>query len=125
MVVTSPSRQRQPPCKTTKVKSDEAADAAALTTYLLLLAVWRPVARAGIPQSPRTSNLLQFLISRVLASDGNSYTVQPVLSAVHESGRRHGSDGGKECQTSSSGDKHPRGTDQRHVVEEQWEAQVC
>ena len=30
----SPSRQRQPPCKTSKEKSDEAADAAALT-YLL------------------------------------------------------------------------------------------
>ena len=34
MVETSPSRQRQPPCKTNKKMTDEAADAAALT-YLL------------------------------------------------------------------------------------------
>ena len=34
MVEGSPSRQRRPPCKTNKGKSDEAADAAALT-YLL------------------------------------------------------------------------------------------
>ena len=38
MVESSPSRQRRPPCKTSKEMSDEAADAAALTyllTYLL------------------------------------------------------------------------------------------
>ena len=35
MVQSSPSRQRRPPCKTSKEMSDEAADAAALTTYLL------------------------------------------------------------------------------------------
>ena len=34
MVESSPSRQRQPPCKTSKEMSDEAADTAALT-YLL------------------------------------------------------------------------------------------
>ena len=34
MVESSPSRQRRPPCKTNKEKSDEAADATALT-YLL------------------------------------------------------------------------------------------
>ena len=34
MVESTPSRQRQPPCKTNKEMSDEAADAAALT-YLL------------------------------------------------------------------------------------------
>ena len=34
MVESSPSRQRQPPCKTSKKMSDEAADAATLT-YLL------------------------------------------------------------------------------------------
>ena len=34
MVESTPSRQRRPPCKTNKEKSDEAADAAALT-YLL------------------------------------------------------------------------------------------
>ena len=34
MVESSPSRQRRPPCKTSKEMSDEAADAAALT-YLL------------------------------------------------------------------------------------------
>ena len=34
MVESIPSRQRRPPCKTNKEKSDEAADAAALT-YLL------------------------------------------------------------------------------------------
>ena len=31
MVESTPSRQRRPPCKTNKEKSDEAADAAALT----------------------------------------------------------------------------------------------
>ena len=39
MVESSPSRQRRPPCKTSKVMSDEAAAAAALTyllTYLLM-----------------------------------------------------------------------------------------
>ena len=35
MVESSPSRQRRPPCKTSKEMSDEAADAAALT-YILL-----------------------------------------------------------------------------------------
>ena len=34
MVESTPSRRRRPPCKTNKEKSDEAADAAALT-YLL------------------------------------------------------------------------------------------
>ena len=34
MVESSPSRQRRPPCKTSKEMSDDAADAAALT-YLL------------------------------------------------------------------------------------------
>ena len=34
MVESSPSRQRRPPCKTSKEMSDEAADAAAVT-YLL------------------------------------------------------------------------------------------
>ena len=38
MVESSPSRQRRPPCKTSKEMSDEAADAAALT-YLLTLSV--------------------------------------------------------------------------------------
>ena len=36
MVESSPSRQRWPPCKTTKGMSDEAADAAALTHSLTL-----------------------------------------------------------------------------------------
>ena len=40
MVESSPSRQRRPPCKTNKEKSDEAADAAALT-YLLLTYCFR------------------------------------------------------------------------------------
>ena len=42
MVESSPSRQRRPPCKTSKEMSDEAADAAALTyllTYLLILSL--------------------------------------------------------------------------------------
>ena len=34
-VESSPSRQRRPPCKTNNGMSDEAADAAALTYYLL------------------------------------------------------------------------------------------
>ena len=34
MVESSPSRQRRPPCKTSKEMSDEAADAAALTYVL-------------------------------------------------------------------------------------------
>ena len=38
MVESSPSRQRQPPCKTNKGKSDEAADAAALN-YLLTVSL--------------------------------------------------------------------------------------
>ena len=40
MVKSSPSRQRRPPCKTSKEMSDEAADAAALTyllTYMVAL----------------------------------------------------------------------------------------
>ena len=36
MVESTPSRQRRPPCKTNKEESDEAADAAALTYYLVL-----------------------------------------------------------------------------------------
>ena len=36
MVESSPSRQRRRPCKTNKEMSDEAADAAALTYYLLI-----------------------------------------------------------------------------------------
>ena len=42
MLETSPSRQRRPPCKTSKEMSDEAADAAALTyllTYLYIVIV--------------------------------------------------------------------------------------
>ena len=38
MVESSPSRQRRPACKTNKEMSDEAADAAALTYLLTLLA---------------------------------------------------------------------------------------
>ena len=41
MVESSPSRQRRPPCKTNKEKSDEAADAAALT-YLLTYCLQDP-----------------------------------------------------------------------------------
>ena len=41
MVESCPSRQRRPPCKTNKGKSDEAADAAALT-YLLTYCGKRP-----------------------------------------------------------------------------------
>ena len=41
MVESSPSRQRRPPCKTSKEMSDEAADAAALT-YLLTSYVSHP-----------------------------------------------------------------------------------
>ena len=41
MVESSPSRQRRPPCKTSKEMSDEAADAAALT-YLLTCAHSEP-----------------------------------------------------------------------------------
>ena len=36
MVESSPSRQRRSPCKTSKEMSDEAADAAALTSLLIL-----------------------------------------------------------------------------------------
>ena len=38
MVKSTPSRQRRPPCKTSKEMSDEAADAAALTYLLTLMA---------------------------------------------------------------------------------------
>ena len=51
MVESPPSRQRRPPCKTSKEMSDEAADAAALTylpllTYLLSL---RPFSMCAVP----------------------------------------------------------------------------
>ena len=36
MVESSPSRQRRPPCKTSKEMSDEAADAAAFTLLYLI-----------------------------------------------------------------------------------------
>ena len=49
MVESSPSRQRRPPCKTNKEKSDEAAEAAALT-YLLTYSSKRKI-------KPQTSNL--------------------------------------------------------------------
>ena len=56
MVESFPSRQRQPPCKTNREKSDEAADAAALT-YLLtyspvnvfMIALQRGCDLRGIP----------------------------------------------------------------------------
>ena len=48
MVESSPSRQRRPPCKTSKEMSDEAADAAALTYFLTGLFV---PPRAGVPGS--------------------------------------------------------------------------
>ena len=76
----------------------------------------------GIPETPHTSNLLQFVMSQVLASDGNSKTVKPVLSTVYESVLRNGSDRGIACQSSASGDRHQPGNDQRHVVEGQREA---
>ena len=50
MVESSPSRQRQPPCKTNKEMSDEAADAAALT-YLLTLGTPRQLALATLSLS--------------------------------------------------------------------------
>ena len=83
------------------------------------------MARAGIPESPHTSNLLQFVMSPVLASNGNCQTVSPVFGAVYEFGLRHGSDEAQECQKSACGDRHPRGTEQRHVVQGRWEAQLC
>ena len=43
MVESSPSRQRRPPCKTSKEMSDEAADAAALTYLLTYPCVCRKV----------------------------------------------------------------------------------
>ena len=46
MVESSPSRQRRPPCKTSKEMSDEAADAAALT-YLLTYTTQFPCWEAG------------------------------------------------------------------------------
>ena len=49
MVESSPSRQRQPPCKTNKEMSDEAADAAALTYLLTCLAGVRAVLVRGPP----------------------------------------------------------------------------
>ena len=42
MVEISPSRQRRPPCKTSKVMSDEAADAVALTYLLTAMRPPRP-----------------------------------------------------------------------------------
>ena len=42
MVESTPSRQRRPPCKTSKEMSDEAADAAALTYLLTYLPLMPP-----------------------------------------------------------------------------------
>ena len=47
MVESSPSRQRRPPCKTNKEKSDEAADAAALT-YLLTYLAYNHICPCGV-----------------------------------------------------------------------------
>ena len=51
MVESSPSCQRRPPCKTNKEKSDEAADAAALT-YLLTYSTLPRNARTGRMSCP-------------------------------------------------------------------------
>ena len=53
MVESTPSRQRRPPCKTTKEESDEAADAAALT-YLLTPASTTLARQTRAPQAPHT-----------------------------------------------------------------------
>ena len=51
MVESSPSRQRRPPCKTSKEMSDEAADAAALT-YLLTITI-KATLIAALAHSPQ------------------------------------------------------------------------
>ena len=48
MVESSPSRQRRPPCKTNKEKSDEATDAAALI-YLLTYFTYCLASRLNSP----------------------------------------------------------------------------
>ena len=52
MVESSPSRQRRPPCKTSKEMSEEAADAAAVTYLLTYLLVY-----AGIVSGPHRGRL--------------------------------------------------------------------
>ena len=60
MVESSPSRQRRPPCKTSREMSDEAADAAALT-YLLTYFSWE-----FIIKDMKGSSLTQSLVRSVL-----------------------------------------------------------
>ena len=55
MVESSPSRQRQPPCKTNKEKPDEAADAAALT-YLLTITTPVPLSPPTIILEPTSTS---------------------------------------------------------------------
>ena len=83
------------------------------------------MARAGSPESPGTSNLLQFVMSRMLANAESSKTVKPILGAVYEFGLRHGSGGPNECHASGSDDGHQRGRDHCHLVGGQQEAQLC
>ena len=64
MVESPPSRQRQPPCKTNKGMSDEAADAAALT-YLLTYSVQT---RKGFVTSV-ICNITKFRISSLIRSN--------------------------------------------------------
>ena len=95
------------------------------TTWTQTIAVVRPVARAGTWDSPRTLNLLQFVIGRVLANNESSKNVQPVLGAVHELGLRQGSDRAKEYNASASDDRDGRGSDHRNVVRGRQEAPLC
>ena len=67
MVESSPSRQRRPPCKTSKEMSDEAADAAALT-YLLtdsecscLAMLAKPYPVSGLTPLPQIPNQLYLI----------------------------------------------------------------
>ena len=95
------------------------------TCWIQTIAVGRPVARAGIPDSPGTPNLLQFTIGPVLANKESSKTVKPVLGAVHEFELRQGTDGAKEYHASASDDGDRRGSNHRHVVRRRQEAQLC
>ena len=67
MVKSTPSRQRQPPCKTNKEESDEAADAAALT-YLLIWVL--------IPKRTKSFSSVNFSLSvKKTISESNSKNV--------------------------------------------------
>ena len=142
MVESSPSRQRQPPCQTNKEKSDEAADAAALT-YLLTLA--RPAANnislsehetqelrrllylkaEGIERQQRLQYLRQTCKSSIWSEeDDDSYTLPdpeiPLVHSLHygQQCSPEWDDGSVPAETADWQKKQKRGKSNLHAEEE-------